>query len=51
MRLRFPDLGLFVALPASICQLALGVSMPRTADAIASFGIICHGDAIGGAPA
>jgi hypothetical protein len=46
MRLRFPGPGLFVALLALTCQLALGASAPGTAngtaDPRAPSGIICH---------
>jgi hypothetical protein len=42
MRLRFPGPGLFVALLALTCQLALAAWVPRTADPLTAFGIICH---------
>jgi len=51
MRLRFPGPGLFVALLALTCQFALGASVPRTADPLAAFGLICHADGAGHAPA
>ncbi len=51
MRLCFSRLGLFVTLLALTCQLALGASVPGTADSLAPFGIICHADGPGGAPA
>jgi hypothetical protein len=51
MRLRFTGLGLFVTLLALTCQLALGASAPGTADSLAPFGIICHTNGSGGAPA
>jgi hypothetical protein len=50
MRARFSAPGLFVALLALACQLALGASVPRTAGLLAPFGIICHADGTPAAP-
>ncbi len=46
----FPRLGLLVTLLALTCQLALGASVPRTADRLARFRIICHIDDRAGGP-
>jgi hypothetical protein len=50
MHVRFHGLGLFVALLALACQLAIGASVPPTAGSIAPFAVICHADSSRGVP-